>query len=224
MGYETRRLTLAFIAAIAFGLPALAGSAPDTLEGLVKVEGGKATIAYVRPDTDWTKFKAVVIQALVIPPKVRNTAPRGTRPNFGESYILQDKEISGIQKIYYEAFSRAFTENGFRIATEPGPGTLIVASEMLNIQLRAPIERTRQNYMAGSTYSDGFGGMSIGAALGDGETGVVIAQVADKYYPNEQWERNNRASNTAEARRAFGMWGRDLAKAIRQRAGSVAAR
>src|SRR4029079_8447852 len=101
----------------------------------------------------------------------------------------------------------------------------MIVSEMLNITLKAPIEETRQNYMAGRTYSEGgFGSMMIATALGDGETSAVVAELADRHYSNELWGSNTRASNTAEARTAFGRWGRDIATALRRRTTAPAAR
>jgi hypothetical protein len=205
--------------ALALALPAVAADLPETTaDGLVRVRDSRSMIAYVKPNADWAKYKSVAIQALVIPNKVRDAAPRGTRPNFGESYVLRDQDIAAIQKLFAEEVSEAFKLNGFQVVTMPGPDTLIVSSQLLNITLNAPLEDTRQNYMAGRTFSEGFGSVAIETDLADGESNSVIAMVAGRRYPHQLWGRNNRARNVADARIIFKAWAREISDAIKRRA------
>jgi hypothetical protein len=72
--------------------------------------------------------------------------------------------------------------------TAPEPDTLIVLAQILNIELTAPIESTRQTYTArGATFSQSAGTMTMGLVFGDGATGQVIAEAADQSVPDNVW-------------------------------------
>src|SRR3974390_1428777 len=54
---------------------------PETLPGgLVRAQGAKVALAYVRPGTNWTKYKTIELRTLSVPSKVRNAAPAGQNP------------------------------------------------------------------------------------------------------------------------------------------------
>lgn len=187
--------------------------APQTLSnGLTRVPAAKVQLAYLRPGTDLTKYRTVHIQTLVVPPTVRNTAPKGERPRLGESYLLRDEDVAGIQKLYDQAFRKVFADDGFSVVDTPKAGTLIVATEVTNITLKAPLEDTRNAGQRQITISEGGGSISIRAAMADGGSGEVIAAVADSAYANDLWQRNTRVQNIADLSRIFSGWARALEK------------
>jgi hypothetical protein len=213
------RFVLSSIVAL---LPSLAFAATEpperTPDGLVRVENSRAAVAYVRPNTDWAKYKTVYISPLVIPQKVRNTAPKGERPGFGESFIMRDKDVAAIQKAYMDAITEEMNKSGFSVVTTEGPSTLVVASQLLNVTLNAPLESSRQNYTGrGSTWTEGAGSMAMAVVLADGESGTVVAQGADRSYSHSMWGMNTRVSNLNDARRAFRTWSRELREALKER-------
>lgn len=195
------------------GSPGQISDAPQTLSnGLTRIPNTKVQLAYLRPGTDLTKYKTVHIQTLVVPPTARDTKPKGERPRIGESYLLRDQDVAAIQKLYAEAFRKTFGSGGFSMVDVPQAGTLIVATQVTNITLKAPLEHTRGGGQRTTTYSEGGGSISIQAVLADGGTGEVIAAVADSKYANDLWQRNTRVQNIADLSRAFSGWARALAK------------
>lgn len=217
MRHFMRTIQIAVIALVAW--PAAADDLPQaTSDGLVRVQDGRAAIAYVRPDANWVKFKSVEIQPLVIPAKVRNTAPKGERPGFGESFILKDEDVAAIQKAYSDAMTKELTKAGFAVVDAPRGDTLVIAAQLIDITLNAPIDSTRATMMGGVTLSQGAGSMAIEAVLADGTSGTVVAEAADRKYGHSMWGINNRASNMFDAQEAFRGWGRELAQAVQQRA------
>ena len=187
--------------------------APQTLSnGLTRIPAAKVQLAYLRPGTDLTKYKTVHIQTLVVPTTVRDTKPKGERPRMGESYLLRDKDVADIQKLYDEAFRKVFNGDGFSVVDNPQAGTLIVATEVTNITLKAPLEDTRNAGQRQITISEGGGSISIRAAMADGGSGEVIAAVADSRYANDLWQRNTRVQNIADLSRIFSGWARALEK------------
>jgi hypothetical protein len=199
--------------AVFFGL-ALSCSAdaapPESLSnGLQLVPGTKVALAYVRPGTDWTKYKTILLKPLSIPPNVRNTAPKGADPEFGESYLLSDDAVTTLQSAFAQSMHDVLGQAGFTFVTTPQANTLIVAPQVLRILLNAPIENSRPDYSM--TFSaGGAGSMTIEAVLADGATQTVIAEVADRKYGSNMWRVNNSVTNLAQARQAFDQWARDL--------------
>jgi hypothetical protein len=184
------------------------------LHGLAPVPDKRVARAYSRPGTDWSKYRTVEIRALRVPDTVRDAAPKGTRPGFGESYVLGDREVTKLQQAYADAMQSQVPKAGYNLVTTTQPDTLIVASQIMNIRLSAPLERTRRSHSSrGRVYSQGGGSMVMAAVFADGETGEVIAVAADRSYPNNYWGINNGVSNLADAKRAFNKW----AGAVRER-------
>jgi hypothetical protein len=200
-----------------------AADAPQTLpNGLTKVENAKVTIAYARPGTDWSKYKTIQLKTLVVPPQARNAVPSGTTPQFGESYVLRDKDVAALQDAYDKAMREALTRAGYVFVDTPGDDTLIVAAEVMDIRLNAPIESSRVGYATRSvTFSKGGGSMTVGAVFADGATGQVIAEAVDRRYPASVWGINNNVSNMAQARQAFAYWAQQLRDRLSEKQNSA---
>jgi hypothetical protein len=210
-------IVFAAVAVIAAGAsaqsPSAASSGPQSTGGLVPLPDAKVKFAKVRPGTDWAKYHTIELATLRVPAEVRDAAPKGARPGFGESYVLRDQDVTALQDAYAGAMRDELGKAGFTFVTTPGPDTLIVLGQILNIQLTAPIESTRRNYAGGATFSRDAGTMVMGLVFGDGATGQLIAEAADQSMSDNVWGMNNRTTNLGEARIAFRRW----ARAIRER-------
>ena len=185
---------------------------PQTLSnGLQRVQGSKLALAYVRPGTNWSKYKTILLTPLVIPPHVRNAAPPGAFPQFGESYLLSDSDIAQLKSQFAQSFRQALTNAGFTLVDTPQANTLIVAPEIRRIILNAPTYNSRATYSGmGFTVSQGGGSITMGAVLADGASKMVIAEVVDRQYGSNIWGLNNSVTNFAQARDAFDAWANDL--------------
>ena len=185
---------------------------PQTLpNGLHRIQTNKVTLAYVRPGTDWTKYKTIFLRKLVVPASARNAAPSGATPEFGESYLLTDDNVAELQKSFSDSMHNVLGNAGFTFVTTPRADTLIVAPEIVKIILNAPIQNTRQSYSGmGFTVSEGGGAMEMAAVLGDGGSNKVVAEVVDRKYGSNMWGLNNSVTNLGEARDVFDQWANDL--------------
>jgi hypothetical protein len=180
---------------------------------LVPLPGAKVKFAKVRPGTDWAKYHTVQLGALRVPAAARDATPKGTKPGFGESYVLRDQDVAALQDAYAQVMHDELSKAGFTFVTTPGADTLIILGQIQNIQLTAPIESTRRNYAGGATFSQSAGSMVLALVFGDGGTGQLIAEAADQSMPDNVWGINNSTTNLGEARIAFRRW----ARAIRER-------
>ena len=199
-------LTLVSGAALAHQSP------PQTLpNGLQRVHTDRFELAYMRKGTDWTKYKTILLKPLVVPPSARNTAPDGTAPPFGESYLLTGDDVATLQKLFADSFHKVLGNAGYTFVTTPQPGTLVVMPQIVKILLNAPVANTRDTY-AGMDYTvtEGGGSITMEGVLADGTTNVVLAEVLDRKYGSNMWELNNRVTNLAEARDIFDQWAHDL--------------
>ena len=191
--------------------PAMADPPQQLPNGLERVQTNKVVLAYVRPGTDWTKYKTIFLQKLVVPANARNAAPPGADPGFGESYLLTANDVAQLQDTFSKSMHKVLGNNGFTFVTTPQADTLIVAPEIVKIVLSAPIENTRQSYSGmGFTVSRGGGAIEIEAVLADGATNNILAEVVDRKYGSSVWGLNNSVTNWAEARDTFDQWANDL--------------
>ncbi|HWU26453.1 MAG TPA: DUF3313 family protein [Rhizomicrobium sp.] len=193
-----------------------AQQAPQTLSnGLQRVQGSRVALAYVRPGTDWTKYRNIMIEPLIVPASARNAAPSGATPEFGESYLLSDSDVSSLQGAYAKSMHDVLTNAGYSIVTTVQPNTLIVAAEISRIILNAPVENSRPGYGGMSmTLSQGGGSMTMKAALADATSRIVLAEAADVKYGSNMWGINNEVANLGQARFAFDQWATDLKKRL----------
>jgi len=191
-------------------------------QGLAPVPDASAALATVKPGLDWSKYRTIEIRTLQIPETVRDATPGGATRRLWESYVLRDEDAGKLQEAFASAMRDQLTAAGLAITTTPGPDTLILAAQIIDIKLAAPIESSRMSYSGrGRTYSRGSGAMAIAGVLADGGTGQVIAEMADQHNSVNVWGINNSVANLAEARRGFSKWARALRDRLIQLRGSA---
>jgi hypothetical protein len=206
-----RSMSVAAVCASLICGRALADPPQQLPNGLQRAQTNKVVLAYVRPGTDWTKYKTIFLQKLVVPANARNTAPAGASPEFGESYMMTAADVSQLQDAFSKSMRKVLGNNGFTFVTTPQADTLIVAPEIVKIVLSAPIQNTREGYSGmGVTLTQGGGAIEIEAVLADGATNDILADVVDRKYGSNVWGLNNSVTNWAEARDVFDQWANDL--------------
>jgi hypothetical protein len=220
---KTKTLLMLAAASLAIGfggLPAMSQSdqqgAPQqgAASDLVPLAGAKVDFAKVKPGTDWSKYKTIMLTGLHVPMDVRDATPKGTRPDFGESYVLGDKEVAALQKAYDDTMRDELGKR-YTFVTTAGPDTMIISGQIMDITLTAPIETSRRSYAsAGRTYSRTSGTIALGMVIADGTDNKVIAIAADQHVPNEIWQINNSTTNMGQAKYAFRRWARGLSKRL----------
>jgi hypothetical protein len=180
-------------------------------QGLVPVPDARAVLATVMPGVDWSKYRTIEIRPLQIPDTVRDATPGGASRRLWESYVLRDQDVAKLQEAYASAMRDQLGSAGLVITATPGPDTLILAAQIIDIRLAAPIESSRQSFSGpGRTYTRGAGSIAIAGVLADGASGRVIAEMADRHNSVNVWGINNSVTNLAEARRGFNKWARAL--------------
>jgi hypothetical protein len=201
---------------------AIAAPAAQIQGGLVLAPDSRAKLAYIHPEADWAKFRTVELGALQFPVSVREGAAKGKTTHFRESYVLRDEDVAALQEDYTKAMRDQLSKGGYTFVTTRGPDTLMVAAQIIDLRLNAPVEKTRRSYSSpGRVYSRGGGTMTIAAVLADGQTGQVLAQIADHYSSPNIWGINNSATNRAQARQAFNKWARTLRERLAEKRAAI---
>jgi len=196
----------------------IADAQTQPASGLVQVPTSRAVLAYVRPGTDWSKYRTILIDGLRIPTTIREGAGKGKSTRFRESYVLRDEDVAALQSDYDKAMRDALGKAGYSFVTTPNADTLVIAAQVVDLRLNAPVESSRLSYSSrGRVYSRGAGSMSVGAVLADGATWQVLAQIGARSYSADVWQINNSTTNRAEARRAFNKWARALSDRLVER-------
>ena len=167
--------------AVAFGASALSqeGRLSVEDEGLVEFEEARVDIAYILPDVDWNKYQTFYILPLTATPEARDATPKslGRRPHMGESYLLEQRDVDDMIEDFADVMKKELQRKGtYQVVDKVGDDTLIIAAAIVDIELMAPIERTRGNYTGrGGTYTEYGGSLVISAVLAEGETRQILA-------------------------------------------------
>jgi hypothetical protein len=206
------------MAALAILLFAGCETAPATLtseasplsgeDDLRAIENPAVDLAAARPGVDWASFDKILVQDLIIPDEVLDTTPEhepSSRTSLGESWVIPREDADKLAEEFREQVVKEFQSAGdIGVADAPGPGVLELQTQVVDIELSAPVEESRDPMK--DVYSEEAGSMTIAGQLVDSESGEVVARFADGRYTTSMWQQNNRVRNMADARRLFREW------------------
>ena len=196
-------------------LVVLAGCAtqevPRTWDGLELVERPGLDTVYVRPGTDLSRYRRVMLDPVEVSFDP-NWDPRGGAVSLEPADPQAIRE--GLADIAREVFQRVLeTEGGYELVTEPGDDVLRVRAEIVDLYINAPERRSAGRTR---TYVLDSGEMTLIAQLYDSQTNALLARVVDeeegRRFPTFQIA--NRVTNTAEARRVISEWAGMLRAAL----------
>jgi hypothetical protein len=208
-----KHFVLPFVAALAAVV--MAGCAttqrgPAEWDGLVRQPNTRVDAVFLKPDAEIPSYANIILAPATVQ-FARNWDPnRGGR---SVSRRLDTADIVAIKDnlatMFGEIFREELAAGGYQVVTEPGPDTLLVVPAIVDLYITAP-----DTMSAGRsrTYTANSGRMTLVLELRDSVTGETLARIVDG-----QSGRNvgmmtitNRATNTADARRAIRTWAQAL--------------
>jgi hypothetical protein len=183
---------------------------PTEWDGLVRQADTRLDAVFLRPDAEIPSYANVILA----PASVQFA--RNWEPNRGGRSLSRRLDTADIVAIkdnlsatLGEIFREELTAGGYQVVTEPGPDTLLVIPAIVDLYITAPDAMSAGR---GRTYTANSGRMTLVLELRDSVTGETLARVVDS-----QSGRNtgvmtvsNRMTNTADARRAIGIWAQAL--------------
>jgi len=183
-------------------------------DGLVRQPNTRLNAVFVKPDAQVVAYRSVMLDPVQVSFD-RNWDPnRGTRST---SARLNADDIASIKsdlaELFREIFRDELARGGYQLVDQPGPETLRVTPAIINLFINAPDTsapgRTR-------TYTADSGRMTLVVELRDSETGTLLARAVDTQTGRNagMWTITNRVTNTADARRAIGVWASALRRGL----------
>lgn len=203
---------------LAAGALVLAGCASTNSvaewDGLVRQPNTRLNAVFVKPDAQIVAYRSVMLDPLQVSFDSNWDPNRGTR---SMSSRLNTDDIAAIKsdlaELFREIFRAELARGGYQLVDQPGPETLRVTPAIINLFITAPDTsapgRTR-------TYSADSGRMTLVVELRDSETGTLLARAVDTQTGRGagMWTITNRVTNTADARRAIGVWASSLRRGL----------
>lgn len=215
-------LLLAFIAAVVTGCASTRSQPAAEWDGLVLQPNARLRNVWVKPDADIVAYRSVMLDPVNVS-FARDWDPnRGRR---GSSGRLDADDMAAIQTgladLFREVFRTELASGNYSLVDKPGPETLRITAAIIDLNITAP-----ETITAGRTrtYTASTGSMTLVMEARDSVTGELLARAVDQRSGRNtgMMTITNRVTNTADARRAIGIWARALRDALDELYGRAA--
>lgn len=187
--------------------------APAEWDGLVRQSGTRLDAVFLKPGAQIGDFDSVLLDPVTISFAGNWDPNRSTR---GASR-LSAADVAGIKEdlsgLFQETFRAELGRGGFRLVDEPGPQTLRATAAIIDLYVTAPETTTPGRTRV---YTANSGRMTLVIELRDSITGEILARAVDRQggRGTGMWTVTNSVTNTADARRAIGIWASSLRRAM----------
>lgn len=208
-------VSLVLATALLGGCATTPTSTPQAAEwdGLVRQAHPRLNAVFVRPgiQEELTAFRSVILDPVDV--RFASEFENGRRSNIN-SRGLDAGDLAAIQRGVADEFRTVFREElqsgGYEVVDNPGSETLRVSAAIVDLFISAP--EAAQPAGRGRTYTASSGRMTLVLELRDSVTGEILVRAVDTQSArgNPNWSVTNRATNTADARRALRTWARAL--------------
>jgi hypothetical protein len=196
----------------------------DEWDGLVLQTGTRLGAVWVKPDAEIVAYRSVMIDPVEVS-FARNWDPnRGGRSQLGRLDAGDMAAIqAGVADLFRETFRAELERGGYQLVDVAGPDTLRVTAAIVDLYVNAPDTMTAGR---SRTYTANSGRMTLVAELRDSMTGEILARAVDARSGRSTgtWNVTNRVTNTADARRAMGIWATALRQALDEMYGRATAK
>ena len=205
-----RNLILAGFVSLSAGLAQAHPTAeePD-LAGLTQIQNPKFDEVWLKGNSALSGYSNIYIEEPEI--SLRKGWKRDQN-RFDPNRITQrdiDRIKSNLAELTVTVFQGQLRKDGFKVVPEPGPKTLILRPNIVDLDIAAPDSSAPGRRFS---YAQSAGEFTLLLNLRDGSSNEVIGQVRDrKRDPRRNvFEWRNRVTNEATARRMLRSWARDL--------------
>lgn len=204
-----------------FGVPALVvfltactaslPPAETTADGLVRVPSRPEGGVYRNLDTDFTRYKRLIIEPLTV----------GFLDGWRKQHsAVSDREVRRIEAETAKSFLEVFTailidEGPFELAEVREPDVMVVVPRMVDLKIPAPETESDTGF---SSYSPRAISMEMTGELRDGIDGSVLLRV-NMIEPEDRIKLHhasgpNRLANAREIRESLEKWSRLVREAV----------
>jgi hypothetical protein len=183
-------------------------------DGLVRQQNTRLDAVFVRPDAEVRAYTSVMLDPVEVSFARNWEANRGGRSGLNR---LSADDVAAIQtdlaQLLRDGVRAELERGGYKLVDTAGPDTLRVTAAIVDLYISAP-----DTMPAGRsrTYTANSGRMTLVAELRDSTTGELLARAVDARSGRNTgtFMVTNRVTNTADARRAIGVWATALRRAL----------
>ena len=176
-------------------------------DGLKKINLKGIDMAYALPDASLAGYTKIIVEPVGV------AFHKDWKPNSGStgrvSAADQQKIRQNVAKTVHDAFVEELKAGGYAIVTDPGPDTLRVKANVINLYITAPDVMSPGR---SRVYTASAGEMTLLAELEDSDTDAVIVRVIDRHQARSTgtFQITTSVSNAAEVRTAASSWAKIL--------------
>ncbi|MSR09161.1 MAG: DUF3313 family protein [Gammaproteobacteria bacterium] len=157
--------------------PVIATDGP-TYDGMVPVRDSGMKEAWVKPDINISSYQQLLllpveVQFRAVRPGAGNPAFASQERNFPVSPADRQRLVDTVTAAFRDALAQSRT---LKLATEPGPGVLLVRTALLDIVSKVPPEGPGRT----ETFVDEFGAATLVLELQDSLSGESLARAVDR--------------------------------------------
>ena len=198
------------------GLPSLA-SAQASWDGLVQTQSRRFNQVFLAPGADFRPYTKVMLD----PPEVafernfvRNFNSSGRGLNRRISDADAERMLSDMQSSFAQIFTRAFTDAGLMVVTQPGPDVLRVRTAVINLHINAPQRPTSGRTR---TFAPQAGRATLVIEARDSVTDAILGRAVDPQVVGDMGgllTSRSVVSNRADFDRQFRTWAQDAVRGL----------
>ena len=180
-----------------------------SFDGLHKYDNTRVDAAWAVPDLDLSSYHKILpvnvgIEYRDVKNKGRTTMARsGSGPFFIDDKARAEFEAL-VPKVMMEELLKS---TRFTLATEPGPGTLLVSGGLLNVTSMVPPDIAGRSRV----YLSSVGDATLVLEIRDSVTNAILARAVDRRAAETiggSFTMSNSVTNSAEVRRLIRDWGK----------------
>jgi len=186
------------------GPATIAASGEQSVDGLYLMENTAFQVAYAKENLDLSGYDAILPTNITVAYK---KDPGGQmRNSFDANYALSNTQMETLGNIFREEFREALTENdGYMIATEPGPRVLEITPYLIDLIVRFPTQMEGRE----DSFVDSYGEVTMILELRDSQSKEILARVAERGDPTRstyELAEVNPSFVQADVRQMFRTW------------------
>jgi len=181
-----------------------------TYDGLYPVENPRADAAWARPDADISGYSKIMLEGVGVQfrPGARTRVNRASSAS--DYYVVTPERKKRLKEIFAEKFREELAKSThFMLVDEAAPDVLLIKGGLIDVVSYVPPAQAGRYEI----FLDRIGEATLVLEITDSVSEAIIARSVDRRAAetiSKDFQRSNRATNTAEVRRLAGIWARML--------------
>jgi hypothetical protein len=193
------------------GIPSPA-RAQNTWDNLVQTPSRRFNQVFLAPGADFRPYTKVMLDPTEVAFQrnfVRNFNSSGRGLSRRISDADAERMLADMQMSFAQVFTRALTDGGYKVVTEPGPDVLRLRTAVINLSVNAP---ERPSAGRRRTFAPQAGQATLVLEARDSVTGAILGRAVDPRVVGDMGGMvtlRSGVSNRADFERQFRTWAQD---------------